>query len=134
MIRVKDRVILITMKRLIPVVAALSSLIIYVVFTHAEVAAVASGQADKIFDRVFLQSIRSESTYGEIVKAVGVPGVKVGGSSIKIPGDKYHWNGRENSSFNIRMSAGKLVDANVKTPDGHILSFEGIGEVIDHGK
>jgi hypothetical protein len=74
------------------------------------------------------------SLYEQIVKIVGVPGAKVGVSSIKTPGEKYHWNGREKSSFSIRVSSGKILDANVKTPDGSILSLEGNGEVIDYGK
>src|ERR1035437_3179839 len=94
----------------------------------------ASGQADKIFDKAFLQSIRNVLLYEQIVKIVGVSGAKVGYSSIKIPGKKYHWNGRKNSSFNIRVSSGKLVDANVVTPEGRILSLEGNGKVTDFGK
>ena len=78
----------------------------------------AAGQANKIFDKAFLQSIRNVQRYEQIVKIVGVPGEKVGDGSLKIPGKKYHWSGRKNSSFNIRMSSGKLVDANVVTPDG----------------
>lgn len=134
MISGKPGIMLNITRKLIPVIVIFSFVSIIVFDSHAEVAVVGSGQADKVFDKVFLQSIRNASTYGDIVEAVGVPGVNVGSSSIKIPGDKYHWKGRENSSFNIRMSAGKLIDANVKTPDGHILSFEGAGEVIDHGK
>jgi len=51
-----------------------------------------------IFDRAFLQSIKNVQLYERIVKIVGVPPVKVGEASVKIPGEKYHWNGRENSS------------------------------------
>jgi len=72
--------------------------------------------------------------YEQIVKIVGVPGEKVGDSSIKIPGKKYHWSGPENSSFNIRVVSGRLVDANVVTPDGRFLSLEGNGEITDLGK
>jgi len=98
------------------------------------VPASAAGQADKIFDRTFLQSIRSGLRYEQVVKIVGVPGTKVGTDSIKIPGEKYHWGGRKNSSFNIRVSSGKVVDANVVTPDGRILSLEGNGVIVDLGK
>lgn len=134
MISGKPVIMLNTTRKLIPLVVAFSFLAILSFVAHAEEGAFASGQADRVFDKVFLQSIRKDSTYGEIVKAVGVPGEIVGINSIKIPGDKFHWKGRENSFFNIRVSAGKLVDANVITSDGHILSFDGTGEVIDYGK
>lgn len=116
----------------------ISCLFIFNVLLFPAVAKAASGQADKIFDRAFLQSIKDVMTYEQVVKIVGVQGVKVGSDSLKIPGDKYHWNGRENSSFNIRVHAGKMIDANVVTPDGRIISLdkslEGRGEVRELGK
>lgn len=105
-----------------------------IVVAHVAIPVFAAGQADKIFDKAFLQSIKNVRFYEQIVKIVGVPGEKVGNSSIKIPGEKYHWNGRENTSFNIRVISGKLVDANVVTPDGHFISLEGNGELTDLGK
>lgn len=129
-----SNIMLVTKRRLVSSMAAISLLLIFVFNLNAEVDRVKPGQADKIFDKAFLQSIWNVLLYEQIVKIVGVPGVKVGVSSIKIPGDKYHWNGRENSSLNIRVSSGKIVDANVKTPDGRILSIEGNGEVTDYGK
>lgn len=128
------KIMLVIIRRFVSSLAAISLLLIFVFNLNAEVKIVKSGQADKIFDKAFLQSIKNVMLYEQIVKIVGVQGVKVGGSSLTIPGDKYHWNGRENSSFNIRVSSGKLVDANVVTPDGRILSLEGNGEVIDLGK
>lgn len=77
-------------------------------------------------------------SYEQVVRIVGVQGVKVGSDTLKIPGDKYHWNGRENSSFNIRVHTGKVIDANVVTPEGRIMSLdkslEGRGEVHELGK
>lgn len=105
-----------------------------VVVAYVAVPAFAAGQADKIFDKAFLQSIRNVQRYEQIVKIVGVPGAKVGNGSIKIPGGKYHWSGRGNSSFNIRVVSGKLIDADVVTPDGRFLSLEGNGEITDLGK
>jgi hypothetical protein len=128
------KIMLVTIRRIVSSMAAISLLLIFVFNLNAEVDIVKSGQADKIFDKAFLQSIRNVLLYEQIVKIVGVPGVKVGVSSIKIPGEKYHWNGRENSSFNIRVSSDKVLDANVVTPDGRIVSLEGNGEIIDFGK
>ncbi|MHB8123510.1 MAG: hypothetical protein ACYDG4_15305 [Desulfuromonadaceae bacterium] len=123
-----------TIRRYVPIIALISCLFIFVVNLYAEVDRVIPGQADKIFDKSFLQSISNVLLYEQIVKIVGVKGVKVGISSIKIPGEKYHWNGLGNSSFNIRVSSGKVIDANVITPEGRIVSLEGNGEVIDLGK
>jgi len=134
MIQQNTKIALSTFRRNVTFIALISYLFIFVVSLYAEGDSTKSGQADRIFNRAFLESIKNVLLYEQIVKMVGVPGVKVGVSSIKIPGDKYHWNGRENSSLNIRVSSGKIVDANVKTPDGRILSIEGNGEVTDYGK
>ena len=85
------------------------------------------------FDKAFLQSIKAVMLYERIAKIVGVPPVKVAEASLKIPGEKYHWNGRENTSFNIRVIAGKIVEANVVTPEGRIVSIES-GELFEIGK
>jgi hypothetical protein len=53
---------------------------------------------------------------------------------VKIPGEKYHRNGKENTSFNIRVISGKIVDANVVTPDGSIVSLESDGKLFEIGK
>lgn len=125
-------------RKCVSVMAFISCLLVLNVIMSPAVGNAASGQADKVFDKAFLQSVKDVLTYEQLVKIVGVQGVKVGSNSLKIPGDKYHWNGRENSSFNIRISAGKVIDANVVTPDGRIISLdkslEGSGEVHDLGK
>ena len=114
------------------------SILAYLFLTVASASAasdkIQSGQAGMTFDKAFLQSIKSVILYERIVRIVGVPPVKVGEASIKIPGEKYHWNGRENTSFNIRVISGKVVDANVVTPDGVIVSLESNGELFEIGK
>lgn len=121
-----------------PLMAVISCLLVFNVMVFPAIGKAASGQSDKIFDRAFLQSIKDVMSYEQVVKIVGVQGVKVGSDSLKIPGDKYHWSGRENSSFNIRVHTGKVIDANVVTPEGRIISLdkslEGSGEVHDLGK
>lgn len=108
-------------------------LFIVVVSASAATDKIQSGQADLIFDKAFLQSIKSVMLYERIVRIVGVPPVKVAEASLKIPGEKYHWNGRENTSFNIRVISGKVIDANVVTPYGRIISLES-GELFEVGK
>lgn len=116
----------------------ISCLFVFNVMLFPAMCNAASDQADKIFDQAFLQSIKDVVSYEQVVKLVGVKGVKVGSDTLKIPGDKYHWNGRENSSFNIRVHSGKVIDANVVTPDGRIISLDkslgGNGEVHELGK
>jgi hypothetical protein len=60
--------------------------------------------------------------------------VKAAEASLKIPGEKYHWSGREYTSFNIRVISGKVIDANVVSPDGRIITLESDGELIEIGK
>ena len=116
----------------------ISCLLVFNVMLFPALGNAASGQADKVFDRAFLQSIKDVMSYEQVVKKVGVQGVKVGSDTLKIPGDKYHWNGKENSSFNIRVHSGKVIDANVVTPEGRIISLYkslgGNGEVHELGK
>ncbi len=114
-----------------PSLAVMSYLLIFVFIAHAESTVVRPGQADRIFDRAFLQSVKSVPLYKQVVPIVGVPGVEVAGSSIKLPGVKYHWKGRNNSFFNVTVRSGRIIDADVVTPDGHILTFDDHGKVID---
>lgn len=134
MISSNSKIMLVIIRRFMSSMAAISLLFVFVVNLHAEVDEINPGQADKVFDKSFLHSVKNVQLYEQIVNIVGVKGVKVGDSSLKIPGEKYHWNGRENSSFNIRVRSGKILDANVVTPDGHILSLESNGEILDYGK
>lgn len=130
--------ILAVARKCVPLMAVISCLLALNVIMSPAVGSAASGQADKVFDKAFLQSVKDVLTYEQLVRIVGVQGEKVGSNSLKIPGDKYHWNGREHSSFNIRVNAGKVIDANVVTPDGRIItldkSLEGSGEVHDLAK
>lgn len=139
MVKVCNAEMLLTVARkCMPVMAVVACLLVSGTFLTPAVGNAASGQADKVFDKAFLQSVKDVLSYEQIARIVGVQGVKVGSDSLKIPGDKYHWNGRENSSFNIRVNAGRVIDANVVTPDGRIISLdkslEGSGEVHDLGK
>lgn len=134
----KAEILLTITRKCMPVMAVVACLLVSGTLLSPAVGSAASGQADKVFDKEFLQSVKDVMSYEQIVRIVGVQGVKVGSDSLKIPGDKYHWNGRENSSFNIRVNTGKVIDANVVTPDGHIISLdkslEGSGEVHELGK
>lgn len=133
----KAEILLTAARKCVSLMAVILFLLALNVIVFPEVGNAASGQADKVFDKAFLQSVKDVLTYEQIVRIVGVQGEKVGSNSLKIPGDKYHWNGRENSSFNIRVNAGKVLDANVVTPDGSIISLdkslEGRGEVNELG-
>lgn len=125
-------------RKCVSLMAVISCLFALNVMMSPEVGNAGSGQTEMVFDKAFLQSVKDVLTYEQLVRIVGVQGDKVGSNALKIPGDKYHWNGRDNSSFNIRVNAGKVIDANVVTPDGRIISLdkspEGSGEVHDLGK
>lgn len=134
----KAEILLAVARKYVSLIAVIICLLALNVMVAPEVGNAASGQAEMVFDKAFLQSVKDVLTYEQLVRIVGVQGEKVGSNTLKIPGDKYHWNGWENSSFNIRVNAGKVMDANVVTPDGRIISLdkslEGIGEVHELGK
>ena len=134
----KAEILLTVVRKCVPVMAVVACLLASGSFVSPAVGNAASGQADKVFDKEFLQSAKDVLSYEQIVRMVGVKGVKVGSDSLKIPGEKYHWGGRKNSSFNIRVISGKVIDANVVTPDGRIISLDkslqGSGEVHELGK
>jgi len=104
-----------------------------IAITCVALTAFAAGQADKIFDKAFLYSIRNVQRYEQLVRIVGDPGEIIGENSLRVPGTKYHWNGRKNTKFNVSVSGGYVVDANVVAPDGHILSLEENGKISDLG-
>ena len=130
----KTKITLSTIRRNVTIIALVSYLFIFSVNLHAEGDRTKAGQADRIFNRAFLELIKNVKLYEQIVKIVENRGVAVGNSTLKIPGEKYHWKGRDNSSFNIRVISGTIVDANVVDPDGNILSLEVNGEITDYGK
>lgn len=130
----KSEFLLAEARKCLSVTAVIASLLVYIVILSPAFGNAASVQADKVFDKAFLQSIKTVLTYEQIVRIVGVEGENVGSNSLKIPGDKYHWNGRENTSFNIRVISGKVIDGNVLTPDGRIITLEGNGEINELGK
>jgi len=134
----KAEILLTIVRKFMPVMAVVACLLVSGTILSPAVGNAASGQADKVFDKEFLQSVKDVLSYEQIVRIVGVQGVNVGSDSLKIPGDKYHWDGREKSSFNIRVISGKVIDANVVTPDGRIISLDkslqGSGEVHDLGR
>lgn len=114
-------------------VAVLAYLFLIVVSVSGAMDKTQPGQASMVFDKAFLQSIKTVKFYERIVEIVGVPPVKAAEPSLKIPGEKYHWSGKEHSSFNIRVISGKVIDANVVTPDGRIVTLES-GELFEIGK
>ncbi|MDA8428270.1 MAG: hypothetical protein M0T70_03340 [Geobacteraceae bacterium] len=134
----KAEILLAVARKCLSIMTVVACLFVSGTLLSPAVGNAASGRADKVFDKAFLQSVKDVVSYEQVVRIVGVQGEKVGSDSLKIPGDKYHWNGRENSSFNIRVNAGRVIDANVVTPDGRIISLdkslEGSGEVHDLGK
>lgn len=133
----KAEILLTIARKCMPVMAVMAvvaCLLVSGIILSPAVGNAASGQADKVFDKEFLLSVKDVLSYEQIVRIVGVQGVKVGSDSLKIPGDKYHWDGRKNSFFNIRVNSGKLIDANVITTEGRIIELGSYGELIEFGK
>ncbi|MBI5655630.1 MAG: hypothetical protein HZC44_01925 [Geobacter sp.] len=94
----KAEILLAAARKSVSLMAVISCLLTLNVIMFSAAGNAASGQADKVFDKAFLQSVKDVLTYEQLVRIVGVQGEKVGSNSLKIPGDKYHWNGRETGS------------------------------------
>jgi hypothetical protein len=55
--------------------------------------------------------------FDQLVKMVGTEGVKVGEDKHSSPPSvSYHWNGERKSALDVKVAAGKIVDATVTSP------------------
>ena len=65
----------------------------------------------------------------QLVKMVGSEGTKSGEDKRSSPPTaSYHWNGGRKSTLDVKVTAGKVVDATVISPKNKKLSFEKRGE------
>jgi len=90
-------------------------------------AAVSAGQpgtADKVFNRRFIEKVKPMMPYDHLVKIVGSEGMKVGEDNrFSPPAVSYHWNGERKSALDVKVAAGKVVDATVTSPKNKKISL-----------
>jgi len=90
------------------------------------------GVTETIFNRRFIPTIKPMMTYDQIVRIVGVPGIKVGEDpKASPPTVQYRWKGGRDSVLTIRLGKNKLIDATVLAPNKHTYLIRNTGEVAD---
>jgi hypothetical protein len=86
------------------------------------------GTADAVFNRRFIQKIKPMMPYDQLVKIIGSEGAKAGEDRRSSPPAViYHWNGDRKSALDIKVAAGKVVDATVTSPKNKKISLEKTG-------
>jgi hypothetical protein len=76
-----------------------------------------AGTTDTVFNRRFIQKMKPLMPYDQLVKIIGTEGIKTGeDKSSPTPKVTYHWNGGRKSVLDIKIVAGKVVDAAVISP------------------
>jgi len=89
------------------------------------------GSAEIRFNRKFVPSIKPSMTYEQVVKLVGVEGVKVAEDrSSSPPVVSYGWNGGKKSSLTVRMKGNRLIGATINAPNRKTYVIKNSGEVV----
>ena len=103
-------------------------LALWMIFSCMLSAAVSAGQpgaADTVFNRRFIERLKPMMPYDQLVKIIGTEGTKVGDDKRSSPpAASYHWNGERKSALDVKVSAGKIVDATVTSPKNKKFSLE----------
>ena len=87
------------------------------------------GVADTVFNRRFMEKLKPMMPFDQLVKMVGTEGTKSGEDKRSSPPTvNYHWNGERKSMLDIKVAAGKVVDATVTSPKNKKFSFGKTGE------
>ncbi len=92
------------------------------------------GVAGTVFNKRFIPEIKPMMTYGQMVKIIGAPGLKVGEERGVASVVRYRWNGGKGSVLNLTVSAGRITEAIVLAPNGHTYKIGRDGKVSDMGK
>jgi len=75
------------------------------------------GTADLVFNRRFFQKMKPMMPYDHLVRIIGTEGAKTGEDKRSSPPMViYHWNGERKSALDIKVAAGKVVDATLISP------------------
>ena len=76
-----------------------------------------AGTTDTVFNRKLFEKIKPLMPYEQLVKIIGTEGSKTGGDKRStVPTGLYHWDGGRKSTLDIKVDAGKVVDATVISP------------------
>ena len=81
------------------------------------ISAAQQGVTATVFNKRFIPTIKPMMSYDQLVKVIGAPGVKV--AADKGGTVSYRWNGGKKSVLNVRVAAGKVLDASMLAPNSH---------------
>ena len=92
-------------------------LIIFTCAFSQDLCAGQTGTTDTVFNRRFFEKIKPMMPYEQLVKIIGSEGSKSGeDKQSKTPKVHYHWDGARKSALDVKVDAGKVVDATVTSP------------------
>ena len=101
------------------------------VSTHVATA-VQPGKTDTVFNKKFIQKLKPMMPYEQLVKTVGIAGIKTGETkTASSPVVSYHWSGGRDSALDVKTTAGKVVEATVLSPNKRKLSMDKTGKIVD---
>lgn len=93
------------------------------------------GTTDTVFNRKFLHKMQPTMPLERLEKLVGAPGKKVGEDKrAKASTALYHWDGGRQSTLDVKVAAGKVVDLTVKAPKQQKFTLGKKGEVVELGE
>jgi hypothetical protein len=110
-------------------ITALIFLVIFSCTASEPLSAGQTGTADTVFNRRFMEKLKPMMPFDQLIKMVGVEGAKTGEDKRSTPPTvSYHWNGERKSTLDVKVTAGKVVDATVISPKNKKFSFGKTGE------
>ena len=90
------------------------------------------GTSDTVFNRRFAHKLKPAIPYEQLVRMVGVEGMKVREDRRASPSrTAYHWNGKRRSALDVTVAAGRVVEATVTGPKKQRFSLGKRGEVME---
>jgi hypothetical protein len=110
-------------------ITALAFLMIFSCAASEAISAQQPGTTDTVFNRRFMEKLTPMMPFDQLVKMVGTGGTKSGEDKRSSPPTvSYHWNGDRKSTLDVKVSAGKVVDATVISPKNKKFSIGKTGE------
>ena len=93
------------------------------------------GSTDTVFNRKFVHKLRPMMPLEQLEKLVGVQGKKLGeDKNAKALTALYHWDGGRQSTLDVKVAAGKVVELTVKAPKQQKFTLGKKGEVVELGE
>jgi hypothetical protein len=90
------------------------------------------GTTDTVFNKRFIHTLKPMMPYDQLVRMLGTAGTKVGeDKKSSPPKTMYHWNGKRKSALDIKVAAGKVVEAIVTAPKKQRFALGKNGELVE---